>query len=160
MNKNIRITKVAILAAIYVALCAILQPISFGPIQFRFSEVLCLLSIDQLWAFWGVVLGCFLSNLFLGGLGIVDVVFGTLATFIACLSAYYLRNIRYKGYPLLSAFMIALINGLIIGTKLGFILETRNLIPKYILQIFIGEIVVLTIGLPVYVRIKDMDFMK
>ncbi len=155
-----QIAKVAILAAIYVALCAVLQPVSFGPVQFRFSEILCLLSIDQLWAFWGVVLGCLLSNLFLGGLGIVDVIFGTLATFLACLSAYLLRDIRYKEYPLLSAFMIALINGLIIGTELGFILKTRNLIPEYILQVFIGEIVVLAIGLPIYVRIKDMDFIK
>ncbi len=160
MKKNMQIAKAAILAAIYVALCAVLQPVSFGPVQFRFSEILCLLSIDQLWAFWGVVLGCFLSNLFLGGLGIVDVIFGTLATFLACLSAYLLRDIRYKEYPLLSAFMIALVNGLIIGTELGFIFKTRNLIPEYILQVFIGEIVVLAIGLPIYVRIKDMEFIK
>ncbi len=160
MKKNIGIARAAILAAIYVGVCLLLQPISFGPIQFRFSEVLCLPAIDQLWAFWGVVLGCFLSNLFLGGLGIIDVIFGTLATFLGCLSAYHFRNIRYKEYPLLSAFMIALINGLIIGIELGFILNTKDLIIEYILQVFIGEITVLAIGLPVYVRIKDMDFMK
>ena len=154
------IAKAAILAAIYVALCAVLQPISFGPIQFRLSEALCLLSIDYIWAFWGVVAGCFLANMFLGGLGVIDVVFGTLATFIACLSAYRLRNIRYHGYPIVSTFMIAAVNGVIIGMELGYILETVSLIPVYMLQVFVGEIVVLAIGLPIYMRIKDMDFMK
>ena len=56
--------------------------------------------------------------------------------------------------------MIAVVNGVIIGTELGFIYETLNLIPAYILQVFIGEAVVLAIGLPAYMKIKDMDFMK
>ena len=160
MERNKEIAKTAILAAIYVALCAVLQPISFGPFQFRFSEMLCLLSIDHLWAFWGVSIGCFLSNLFLGGLGVADVVFGTLATIIACLFAYQLRQRRYKGYPLLSAFMIAVINGIFIGIELGYILNQRDMIPLYILQVFAGEVAVLATGLPIYMKIKDMDFMK
>ena len=160
MERNKKIAKTAILAAIYVAVCAVFQPISFGPVQFRLSEMLCLLSIDYLWAFWGVVIGCFLANLFLGGLGVVDVIFGTIATFIACLCAYLLRKRRLHGYPLLSAFMIAAINGVIIGIELGYILETVNMIPIYMLQVFIGEIVVMAIGLPIYMRIKDMDFIR
>ena len=158
MKKRRLIVNAALLAAIYVSLCAVLQPISFGTIQFRFSEMLCLLSIDYLWAFWGVVLGCLLSNLFIGGLGIVDVVFGTLATFIACLMAYLFRKIRYRNYPVLSAFVIALVNGVIIGIELGYILDTINLIPLYMLQVFIGEAVVLTIGLPIYKRLKETVF--
>ena len=160
MERNKEIAKAAILAAIYVAVCAVLQPISFGPVQFRLSEILCLLSIDHSWAFWGVVAGCFLANLLIGGLGAVDIFFGTLATFIACLLAHYFSKRTYKGYPILSAFMIAAVNGVIIGTELGFIYETVNLISAYILQVFIGEAVVLAIGLPVYMKIKDMDFMK
>lgn len=160
MENNKQIAKAAILAAIYVALCAVFHPISFGPFQFRISEMLCLLSIDHLWAFWGVVIGCFLSNLFLGGLGAVDVIFGTLATFIACLCAYLLRNCRFHGYPLLSAFMIAAVNGVIVGIELGYSFKTVDMIPMYMLQVFIGEIAVLAIGLPIYMKIKDMDFMN
>ncbi len=160
MKDNNQIAKATILAAIYVAVCAVFQPISFGPFQFRLSEMLCLLSIDHLWAFWGVVIGCFLSNLFLGGLGIADVFFGTLATFIACLCAYLLRKRRFHGYPLLSAFMIAAINGVIIGAELGYIFKSVDMIPIYMLQVFAGEIAVLAIGLPIYMKIKDMDFMN
>ena len=160
MNRNMNIARAAILAAIYVAICAVLQPISFGPVQFRFSELLCLLSIDHLWALWGVTAGCFLANLLIGGLGAVDVIFGTLASFLACLAAYRFKDVRCHGYPLLSTFLIAAINGVIIGTELGFILETRSLIPAYILQVFIGELIVLAIGLPIYMKVKDMDFLS
>ena len=43
----------------------------------------------------GVVLGCFLANLL--GSTIVDVIFGTLATLLACVVTYKLRNVRFKG---------------------------------------------------------------
>lgn len=60
---------VALTATVYVALCYIFGPISFGPIQFRISEVLCLLAIDYPWAILGVSIGCLLANTFIGGFG-------------------------------------------------------------------------------------------
>ncbi|MBQ6559682.1 MAG: QueT transporter family protein, partial [Erysipelotrichaceae bacterium] len=95
MKKSQKIINGALFAAIYVVLCAVLQPISFGPIQFRFAEILCLFTIDYLWALIGVTIGCFLSNTFFGGLGIADMIFGTLATVIGCSLAYLFRKIRY-----------------------------------------------------------------
>ena len=125
-------------------------PISFGPIQLRFSEILCLISIDFIWEYIGVILGCFISNTFLGGLGIIDVIFGTLATIVGCGLAHLFRNKRINGYPLLSILCIILCNGIIIGIELGFVLNTTNLIPLYILQVSIGETIVMLIGLPIY----------
>ncbi|MBR4461440.1 MAG: QueT transporter family protein [Erysipelotrichaceae bacterium] len=154
MKKSQKIVNCALFAAIYVALCAVFQSISFGPIQFRFAEILCLFSIDYFWAFIGVTIGCFLSNTFFGGLGIADMIFGTLATVIGCLLAYLFRNVRYKGNPFLSASMIVIANAIIIGIELGYILSTPDLIPLYMLQVGIGELVVLAIGLPLYKRIK------
>lgn len=139
-----------ITAAIYVAVCFVLAPISFGPIQLRFSEMLCLLSIDFIWGYLGVILGCFISNTFLGGLGVIDMVFGTLATVIGCGLAYLFRNKRINGYPLFSVLCIILCNGIIIGIELGVIFNTIDLIPLYILQVLIGEAIVLIIGLPIY----------
>ena len=156
MKRTQKIVNCALFAAIYAVLCAVLQPISFGPIQFRFAEILCLFSIDYFWAFVGVTIGCFLSNTFFGGLGIADMAFGTLATVIGCFLAYLLRKIRYKGYPLLSALMIVLANAIIIGIELGYILSTPNLIPLYMLQVGIGELTVLAIGLPLYKKIKTL----
>ena len=124
-------------------------PISFGPIQLRFSEILCLISIDFIWEYIGVILGCFISNTFLGGLGIIDVIFGTLATIVGCGLAQLFRNKRINGYPLLGILCIILCNGIIIGIELGFVLNTTNLIP-FILQVSIGEAIVMLIGLPIY----------
>ena len=63
----------AVIAAIYVALTMAFQPISFGPVQFRISEALCILPFFTPAAIPGLFVGCFLSNLFCGaaGLGIV-----------------------------------------------------------------------------------------
>ena len=104
-----KIVNCSFFVAIYVIVCFILQAISFGPFQFRFSELLCLFAIDYLWAYIGVILGCFLANLFIGGLGVIDVFFGTLATIIGCGSAYLFRHRRYKDYPLISILLLLLL---------------------------------------------------
>ena len=56
----------AAIAAIYVALTMAFQPISFGPVQFRISEALCILPFFTPAAIPGLFVGCFLSNLFCG----------------------------------------------------------------------------------------------
>ena len=57
------LTQGAVIAAIYIVLTLIFQPISFGPIQFRISEALCVLPFFTPAAVPGLVIGCFLSNL-------------------------------------------------------------------------------------------------
>ena len=85
MNKetlNVRkLTRCAVVAAIYVALCLGLAPFSYGAIQVRVAEALCLLPIFGPEYILGVTLGCALANLL--GSTMVDVVFGTVATFLA-----------------------------------------------------------------------------
>ena len=98
MNQNSSVRKLArcgVVAAIYVVLCLALQPLSYGAVQVRVAEALCLLPVFGTEYMLGVVLGCFLANLL--GSTIVDVIFGTLATLLACLVTYRLRNIRFKG---------------------------------------------------------------
>ena len=98
MNQNPSVRKLVrcgVVAAIYVVLCMALQPLSYGAVQVRVAEALCLLPVFGAEYIAGVVLGCFLANLL--GSTIVDVIFGTLATLLACLVTYKLRNIRIKG---------------------------------------------------------------
>ena len=57
------ITQSALIAALYVVLTMIVAPIAFGPIQFRVSEVLCVLPYFLTSAVPGVTIGCFLANL-------------------------------------------------------------------------------------------------
>ena len=155
-NKIKKMMLASITAAIYVVVCFVLKPISFNAIQFRLSEILCLFSIDYLWAYIGVSIGCLISNAFIGEFGIMDIIFGTLATIIACGMAYLLRHRRYKGYPLLSTLMIVLINGIIVGAELGVVLDQKNLIPEFMLYVAIGELGVMLVGLPIYKRIKPL----
>ena len=84
MNQNPSIRKLVrcgVVAAIYVVLCMALQPLSYGAVQVRVAEALCLLPVFGAEYIAGVVLGCFLANLL--GSTIVDVIFGTLATLLA-----------------------------------------------------------------------------
>ena len=110
-NQNLSVRKLArcgMVAALYVVLCMALQPFSYGAVQVRVAEALCLLPVFGAEYIFGVVLGCFLANLL--GSTIVDVIFGTLATLLACLVTYRLRNIRFKGLALAASLPPVLFN--------------------------------------------------
>lgn len=142
---------ISIVAAIYVVLCLILAPISFGPIQLRLSELLCLLAVEFDWAIIAVTIGCFISNLLFSGLGIIDVFFGTFATFIGCLLAYKFRHRLYKGKPILSGLMIVICNAILIGIELGILEKSLSILLITSVEITISEsIIVFIIGLPLY----------
>ena len=84
----------AVIAAIYVALTMAFQPISFGPVQFRISEALCILPFFTPAAIPGLFVGCFLSNLFCGAAGL-DIVFGSLATLIGAVGSMRSARVRF-----------------------------------------------------------------
>ena len=120
MNQNPSVRKLVrcgVVAAIYVVLCMALQPLSYGAVQVRVAEALCLLPVFGAEYIAGVVLGCFLANLL--GSTIVDVIFGTLATLLACLVTYKLRNIRIKGLAVAASLPPVLFNAVIIGIEIA-----------------------------------------
>ena len=151
-------THAAAIAAIYVVLTLILAPISFGPIQFRISEALCILPFFTPAAVPGVFIGCFLSNL-LCGAAPLDVVFGSLATLIGAIGSYMLRDKKWLVCvpPILS-------NTVIIPWVLRFAYGAEDMIPFMMLTVGIGEI--LAIGvlgnllLVVLERYKGIVFRK
>ncbi len=59
----------------------------------------------------------FLANLL--GSTIVDVIFGTLATLLACLVTYKLRNVRFKGLAIAASLPPVLFNAVIIGIEIA-----------------------------------------
>ena len=120
MNQNPSVRKLVrcgVVAAIYVVLCMALQPLSYGAVQVRVAEALCLLPVFGAEYIAGVVLGCFLANLL--GSTIVDVIFGTLATLLACLVTYKLRNIRFKGLAVAASLPPVVFNAVIIGIEIA-----------------------------------------
>ncbi|MBQ2311897.1 MAG: QueT transporter family protein [Firmicutes bacterium] len=98
MNKKfftpLRIAHGAIIAAVYVVLCIIFQPISYGPIQFRIAEALTIMPLFTPAAIPGLFVGCILANIIGQGV-IMDVVFGSLATLIGAVLGYLLRGNRW-----------------------------------------------------------------
>ena len=91
-KKTRLMTESALIAAVYVALVLLFRPISFGAIQFRIAEALCVLPFFSLSAVPGLALGCLLGNFF-SGAAMPDVIFGTFATLLAAILSYKLRTV-------------------------------------------------------------------
>ncbi|MEG0295959.1 MAG: QueT transporter family protein [Clostridium sp.] len=151
MNQNLtrKLVISALIAAVYAALTYALAPISYGLIQFRVSEVMVLLAFFNPTYIGALTLGCLLSNI-LGGLGILDIIFGTLATFLS-VSAISITASKIKDTKkglIISSIWPVIFNGLIIGGMLSILLEVPMVIAM--LQVGIGEfLAVSVVGVPV-----------
>ncbi len=90
------ITVSAMIAALYVALTLIsaVAGLSSGAVQLRISEALCALAFFTPAAISGLTMGCFIANIITAA-NILDIVFGTLATFLGALGGYLLRKNKW-----------------------------------------------------------------
>ena len=107
------LVRCAVIAAVYVGVCLVLAPFSYGAVQVRVAEALCLLPVFGAEYIVGVTLGCLLANLL--GSTVIDVVFGTLATLLACLVTYKLRDVRVKGLAIPASLPPVVFNMIIVG---------------------------------------------
>jgi len=88
MNASKKISLMIIFAVLYTVGVVALAPLSFNIFQVRVADALLALSIIFGWpAIVGISLGTIISNFF-GGLGVIDVIGGTTANFIATLLAW------------------------------------------------------------------------
>lgn len=153
-TRTTKLSRGAVIAALYIALCFFLKPISYGSIQLRLAEALCVLPIFMPEAVYGLFIGCFLSNL-LGGasVALLDTVLGSLTTLCA---AYLTRRIFLKTKSWwVSLIPPVLLNALIVGSYVPFIYQSATqdsifiLVVYSIISVFIGEVLaVYAIGLP------------
>lgn len=74
-----------VLAALYIAVSAVIQPFGFTQIQFRVSEMFNHLIVFNKKYLYGIILGVFLTNLFFSPLKAYDLIFGVGQSFIALL---------------------------------------------------------------------------
>ena len=126
------IARTGLIAAVHAtATLLILQLVSifaWGPVQFRISEVLTVLPLFFAEAVPGLTVGTFLANLInmslsgSGALGMLDVVFGTLATFLGALWTYRLR----KRNILLAIAGPVIVNALIVPAYLPIIFSAMG----------------------------------
>ena len=119
-TKKIRFTVyAALIAALYVVLSLVFAPISFGPVQLRISEALCVLPYFTSAAIPGLFIGCIISNCFASGMIWADIMFGSLATLVAATFSYLLRRYKYL-VPLPAVILNALVVPLVLKFGYGF----------------------------------------
>jgi uncharacterized membrane protein len=129
-----------VIAALYAVLTYALAPISYGPVQIRVAEALCILPFFTPAAVPGLFLGCVIANA-LGYYGIWDIVIGSLATLIA---AAITSKIKIKWLVPLPTVVV---NAFIIGTMLYYLTNMPWLAT--VLWIALGEIgACYALGLP------------
>lgn len=113
-NKTYAIASAAITGAAYAALTVLLAPISYGPIQLRVSELLCVLPFFMPCSAWGLFAGCAVANLLTGN--ILDIVFGSLATLFASLVTAQLgKQGSTAANRFLSCLTVVLTNAVVVG---------------------------------------------
>ncbi|MBQ4109268.1 MAG: QueT transporter family protein [Clostridia bacterium] len=131
----------SLIAALYAVLTLCLAPIGFGIIQFRVSEVLTLLPIFTSAAIPGLAIGCLVSNyigfIWLGSTGIIDIIFGTIATLLAAICTYRLKNKKF-----LAPLPPVIFNAIIVGGYLHFIAFPNINIILCMLSIAASEFVI------------------
>lgn len=160
----------AMIGAIYAALTMALAPISFGVLQLRISEVLCILPFFVPWTAWGLFVGCAIANL-IGPYGILDVVFGSLATLLAglCAAAIGMSGDRRSWLRSIAACLMPVLwNGILVAgvitasATVGSAWSFLVAIPMYALtalQIAAEEAVVLfVLGLPLMRWLPKTEF--
>lgn len=148
----------AVIAALYVVLTLPFAQFAFGPVQFRLAEIMVVLPILTPAAIPGLTLGCFLANLLNPlNLGVIDIVFGSLATLIAAIMTRWitLKVIRISERPrdVLALVPPVIVNAVIVGVYLSYLLTdspvTAALIAVNILYVGLSEaVIVYALGFP------------
>ncbi|MBE6903599.1 MAG: QueT transporter family protein [Ruminococcaceae bacterium] len=153
MKKNVHfLARTAIVCALYAVMTLSFGVISYGPVQFRLSELLLLLCFLDPRYILGVTLGCFFANLF-GPYGIVDALFGSLHTLIStvftALTPFIIKN--RKILSLIISSLWASILSFIIAFEMVFVFTSEESFWFWYFFVALGEFVVISVvGVPFY----------
>lgn len=177
------IARVGVIAAAYAACTLVamlfLGSLAWGPVQFRVSEALCALALVTPAAVPGLTLGCIIANVAnialsgTGMLGMLDVVFGSLATFAGALFTWRMRK-----RPVVALMGPVLANALIVPAYLPLLLQGIGFytipftnisldgawMPMYLFGLVstgIGEAVIMyVLGYPLYCSLRKTPFVQ
>ena len=153
------LTKIALVAGLYVAVTVMLSVISFGPVQLRLSEMFNFLALFNKRYVVAVTLGVVLAN-FMSPTWILDVPIGGIATFLVLILC---RSVTKRIKNVIGKLTVtALIFALSMFTVAGQLTIMYGLPfwPTY-LTVGIGELLSMTIGaIAIYYMNKKIDFTK
>ena len=157
-KSTVYIVQAAVIAALYATLTILQNTLLPGTasmaVQFRVSEVLTILAVFTPAAIPGLTIGCIIANISsLSVLGPYDMIFGSIASLLAAVLMYLLRNKRLFRLPVAAALMPALANGILVGFEIEFFfVEGGFHFGDFLLQgglVALGELGVLfVLGLP------------
>ncbi|HHU21829.1 MAG TPA: QueT transporter family protein [Clostridiales bacterium] len=160
----------AITGAAYAVITMLLAPISYGSLQFRVSEAMCILPFFVPATAAGLFIGCAISNL-ISAAGILDIVFGSMATLLAALCTARLGK-KYRETGVLpniwtcaaACAMPVLFNGPIIGAILAYTYTPEAFLEGFLgmsAQVAFGEaVVMMVIGLPLMRYLPKLKFFR
>ena len=155
-----RLALLGLLAAVYAALTLGLAPISYGALQLRISEALCILPYFFPGSAWALFAGCLLANLLGPSAGVLDIVFGSLATLLAglCTAAIGRGGDRRSWLRCAAAcLMPVLFNAVIVGAVIAYATFWNTVVSAPFWLIFLGDaasvgagelVVLFVLGLP------------
>lgn len=154
------LVRAAVVAALYVALTVTppLSSLSFGVLQVRVSEALCVLPFLFPETAAGLILGCLISNFFSPLILPLDLVLGTAATALAVLATLLLRKTCSGKLRYLAPLPTVLSNALIVPVILCLSTPGESFATLYFsaaLSVGLGELLsAYGLGLPLYFVLK------
>ena len=164
-NTGIRkITFAGVTAALYAALTIASSPIAYGAIQFRISEVLCILPFFFPFTVPGLFVGCIIANLF-SPYGILDLAVGSAATLAAALVTMKLGKAAGDRIVIkaLACFPPVIFNALMIGAVIAWSTVGAGdpFLPAFAingLRVGFGEFIIMyVLGLPLMVYLPKTN---
>ena len=160
-----KIVVTSVIAALYVVLTAISGAfgLSYSGVQFRLSEALTILPVFSPYAITGLNLGCFISNL-ASPFGIIDIIFGTLSTFISAHLTRMLANVTFKKIPILAPLPPVIVGAVFIGAILASLLPQGFSFYAFLfsaLSVGTGQFIVCYgLGIPLFFLINKLKIFE
>jgi uncharacterized membrane protein len=149
-----------VLAALYIAVSALIQPFGFTQIQFRVSEMFNHLIVFNKKYLYGIILGVFLTNLFFSPMKAYDLIFGVGQSLIAMLITISVsRFVKGMWTRMIVNTLVFTVTMFFIALELHLAFQLPFLFTW--LTTAIGEFVVMAVGMPVmYLINKRVHFEK
>ena len=150
-----KLARAGVIACVYAVTTMCLPFMSYGSVQLRVSEALTILPLLIPESVVGLFVGCLIANLL--GNGIIDIVFGSLATLVAGVCTYligkYVKNTFLK--VAIGGFFPVIINAIVVPFTYLLITELPYLYWINFLTVFIGQfLAVYVFGTILYLAIK------
>jgi len=160
---RVSVRKVAfsgVIAALYAGMTLAVMPLSYGPLQVRFSEILCILPFFFPFSVWGLFIGCIVANIF--SPYPLDIIVGPIASLLAALCTMYIGKMKSREKVTTKAFACfppVFFNAVLIGAMIAYIVVGEgaseafwSLFISFGLWVGLGQLIVLyLIGLPLMV---------